>query len=192
MKKIILNVTAVATIILLQSFMFPASTTMQKMEVKNSKIVWKGYKVSGSHEGTLNLKSGALLFDGEQLKGGEFIIDMSSLACTDLKGNYKGKLEGHLKSEDFFGVEKHPVSSLNITEINSISKNAYKITADLSIKGITKSIKFDASIYGKKATASLKIDRTEFNIKYGSGNFFDGLKDNMIYDEFDLVIDIEF
>jgi polyisoprenoid-binding protein YceI len=192
MKKIISTVTALATIILLQSFMFPATATMQKMEVKNSKIVWKGYKVSGSHEGTLNLKSGSLSFDGENLKGGEFVIDMSSLACTDLNGEYKGKLEGHLKSDDFFGVEKYPTSNLNITKVKSTGKNSYKITADLTIKGITKSIKFDASIYGKKATANLKVDRTQFNVKYGSGSFFDGLKDNMIYDEFDLVIDIEF
>jgi polyisoprenoid-binding protein YceI len=192
MKKIISTVTALATIILLQSFMFPATATMQKMEVKNSKIVWKGYKVSGSQEGTLNLKSGSLSFDGENLKGGEFVIDMSSLACTDLNGEYKGKLEGHLKSDDFFGVEKYPTSNLNITKVKSTGKNSYKITADLTIKGITKSIKFDASIYGKKATANLKVDRTQFNVKYGSGSFFDGLKDNMIYDEFDLVIDIEF
>jgi polyisoprenoid-binding protein YceI len=192
MKKIISTVTALATIILFQSFMFPATATMQKMEVKNSKIVWKGYKVSGSHEGTLNLKSGSLSFDGENLKGGEFVIDISSLACTDLNGEYKGKLEGHLKSDDFFGVEKYPTSNLNITKVKSTGKNSYKITADLTIKGITKSIKFDASIYGKKATANLKVDRTQFNVKYGSGSFFDGLKDNMIYDEFDLVIDIEF
>ena len=128
----------------------------------------------------------------ENLKGGEFVIDMSSLACTDLNGEYKGKLEGHLKSDDFFGVEKYPTSNLNITKVKSTGKNSYKITADLTIKGITKSIKFDASIYGKKATANLKVDRTQFNVKYGSGSFFDGLKDNMIYDEFDLVIDIEF
>ena len=131
-------------------------------------------------------------FDGEKLVGGNFVIDMTSIACTDLEGEYKGKLEGHLKSGDFFDVEKHRTASLNITKAKSTGKNSYELSGDLTIKGITKKVKFDASIYGKKATASLKIDRTDFDIKYGSGSFFDGLKDNMIYDEFDLVVDIAF
>ena len=92
----------------------------------------------------------------------------------------------------FFGVADHATSNLKITEVEKTGKNAYNISGDLTIKGITKPIEFSASIYGKKATANLKIDRTAFNIKYGSGSFFDGLKDNMIYDEFDLVIDLEF
>ena len=101
-------------------------------------------------------------------------------------------MEGHLKSDDFFSVQKHATSSLKITKVKSTGKNSYKLKGDLTIKGITKSVKFEASVYGKKATANLKIDRTQFDVKYGSGSFFDNLQDNLIYDEFDLVIDLEF
>lgn len=117
---------------------------------------------------------------------------MPSLACTDLGGEYNGKLEGHLKSDDFFGVVKFPTANLSFTKVTSTGKNSFDITADLTIKGITQSILFDASIHGKKATANIKIDRSKFDVKYRSGSFFEGLQDNMIYDEFDLVIDLEF
>jgi len=192
MKNVFFSITVLAVSFLLLNFTTDNSSIEELVEVTNSKIVWKGYKVSGSHEGILSLKSGSLSFDGEKLTGGTFTIDMTSLACTDLEGEYKNKLEGHLKSDDFFSVANYPTSKLQITKAKKKGKNVCKITANLTIKGITKSVKFDASIYGKKATANLKIDRTDFNVKYGSGSFFDDLKDNMIYDEMDLVIDIEF
>jgi len=189
MKHLVLSIIA---LVLLQSFTFGINSLGEKEEIKSSQIVWKGYKVTGSHQGTMNLKSGSLSFEDEQLVGGEFIIDMSSLTCTDLSGEYKGKLEGHLKSGDFFDVVEFPTTNLNFTKVMSSGKNSYNITADLTIKGITQSILFDVSVYGKKATANIKIDRTKFNVKYGSGSFFEGLQDNLIYDEFDLVIDLEF
>lgn len=192
MKNLVFSILAVTGVLMLQSFTTLTTPVEKEVSIDNSKIVWKGYKVTGSHEGTIALKSGNLSFDGDRLTGGEFVIDMSSITCTDLSGEYQGKLEGHLKSDDFFGVEAHPTAQLNITDVKSTSKNAYQIQADLTIKGLTKSIVFPASIYGEKATANLKIDRTQFNVKYGSGSFFEGLKDNLIYDEFDLVIDVEF
>ena len=166
----------------------------EKKEVKSeeSKVTWKAYKVTGSHTGTVDLKSGALTFDDGVLKGGEFIVDMPSIVSTDLEGEYKGKLEGHLKSDDFFGVEKHPTASLVFTEVKSSGKNSYEVTGDLTIKGITKPITLDVSIYGSKATATMKVDRAQYDVKYGSGSFFDNLGDKTIYDEFDLVIDLEF
>ena len=117
---------------------------------------------------------------------------MTTLSNTDLEGEYKGKLEGHLKSDDFFGVEKYPTATLKFTKVKSVSKNAYKVTGDITIKGKTESITFDLSVYGNKANAALKIDRTKFDVRYGSTSFFDGLKDKAIYDEFDIVADLEF
>jgi polyisoprenoid-binding protein YceI len=117
---------------------------------------------------------------------------MTTISSTDLEGEYKGKLDGHLKADDFFGVENHPTSSLVFTNVTASGKNAYSVTGDLTIKGKTNPITFTISIYGNKATTSLKIDRTKYDIKYGSANFFDGLKDKAIYDEFDLVADLEF
>ena len=164
----------------------------KQVKAESSKIVWKAYKVTGSEQGTINIKSGSLVFEKDKLIGGEFLINMSSINVTTLTGKYKGQLEAHLKSDDFFGVEKHPTSSLSLTSVKSIGKNSYKAAGDLTIKGVTKSIDFNISVYGNKANASIKIDRTQFNVKYGSSSFFDGLKDKAIYDEFDLVIDLEF
>ncbi len=192
MKNTVFAILAMFSFVSLQSFTSHHPTVIDLTDITSSSIVWKGYKVSGSHTGTLGLKSGSLTFDGDALTGGEFVIDMASLACTDLTGDYAAKLDGHLKSDDFFGVEKFPTSALTITDVKSTGKNSYAVTADLTIKGITKPVTFDASIYGKKATANLKIDRTLYDVRYGSGSFFEGLQDNLIYDEFDLVIDLEF
>jgi polyisoprenoid-binding protein YceI len=192
MKNTLKNL-AVITVIAFMTFSFN-TIDGEKKEIKkeNSKIAWKGYKVTGSHEGTIDIKFGFLNFNENILTGGELTIDMTSIITTDLEGEYKGKLEGHLKSDDFFGVEKNPISSLVFTNVKATGKNSYSITGDLTIKGITNTVTFDLSVYGNKATASLKIDRTKFDVKYGSSSFFDGLKDKAIYDEFDLIADLEF
>jgi len=163
----------------------------KEINTTTSSVEWKAYKVTGSHKGTVAIKSGSLDFTGDKLTGGSVTIDMTSINTTDLTGEYKGKLDGHLKSGDFFNVEKFTTSTIVFKKVKASGKNAYAVTADLTIKGITKKVKFDISIYGKKATASLKVDRTQFDIKYGSSSFFDNLKDKAIYDEFDLVVDLE-
>lgn len=192
MKKTIKNL-AIVALVAFTAFSF---TTIgeEKKEIKTdkSKVVWKGYKVTGSHEGTIAIKSGSLTFNENKLTGGEFVIDMTSLSSTDLEGEYKGKLDGHLKSDDFFGVEKFPTATLVFTKVTASGKNSYNVTGDLTIKGKTNPITFAISIYGNKATASLKVDRTKYDVRYGSTSFFDDLKDKAIYDEFDLVSDLEF
>ncbi|MGB5238823.1 MAG: YceI family protein [Flavobacteriaceae bacterium] len=170
----------------------PVNEVKKEVKTSTSSVTWKAYKVTGSHTGTVDLDSGTLLFEGDQLSGGEFMVDMTSLIATDLEGEYKGKLEGHLKSDDFFGVEKHPSSKLVFTNVSSTGKNSYEVTGDLTIKGITKPVTFDVSIYGSKATATMKVDRAQYDVRYGSGSFFDNLGDKTIYDEFDLVVDLEF
>lgn len=170
----------------------PIDGEKKEVKTKESKVTWKAYKVTGSHTGTVDLTEGALMFDGDKLTGGEFVVNMTSLISTDLEGEYKGKLEGHLKSDDFFGVETHPTSKLVFTDVKASGKNSYEVTGDLTIKGITKPVTFDVSIYGSKATATLKVDRAEYDVRYGSGSFFDNLGDKTIYDEFDLVVDLEF
>jgi len=184
---------AIIVIIALISFSFTTIERDKKeIKVENSKVIWKGYKVTGSHEGTIALQSGILTFETEKLVGGEFVIDMTTITNTDLDGDNKGKLEGHLKSDDFFGVQNYPISTLVFQNVEATGKNSYKISGNLTIKGITKPIAFNMSIYGNKANASLKIDRTVYDVRYGSTAFFDNLKDKAIYDEFDLVADLEF
>ena len=192
MKNSIKNITTIALV----AFMTFSFTTIEgdkkEIKVESSKVVWKGYKVTGSHVGIISIKSGHLNFDKDILTGGSVEIDMPTITVTDLEGEYKNKLEGHLKSDDFFGVEKFPTASLIFTKVKSNGKNSYKVTGDITIKGKTESVTFNVSIYGNKASVSLKIDRTKFDVRYGSTSFFDSLKDNAIYDEFDLVVDLEF
>jgi len=192
MKNSIKNITTIALV----AFMTFSFTTIEgdkkEIKVESSKVVWKGYKVTGSHQGTIAIKSGFLDFKESKLVSGEVTINMSTITNTDQEGEYKNKLEGHLKSDDFFGVEKFPTASLIFTKVKSNGKNSYKVTGDITIKGKTESVTFNVSIYGNKASVSLKIDRTKFDVRYGSTSFFDGLKDKAIYDEFDLVADLEF
>ncbi|MFH4965579.1 YceI family protein [Gaetbulibacter sp. M235] len=192
MKKTIKNL-AIVALVAFTTFSF-TNVDVEKKEIKveNSKLVWKGYKVAGSHEGTIAIKSGSLSFSDEKLVGGEFVVDMTTLVSTDLEGEYKGKLEGHLKSDDFFGVANFPTATLVFKDVKATGKNSYSVTGDLTIKGKTNPITFSISIYGSKATATLKVDRTLYDVKYGSASFFDGIKDKAIYDEFDLVSDLQF
>ncbi len=181
-----------AIVVLAISFASFTTVIQKEIQVKESVVTWKGYKVTGSHEGTLNLIDGSLLFEGETLTGGSFTIDMTSIAVTDLEsGKGKESLEGHLKSDDFFGTANHKKASLIFTKVEQ-KNDSYKITGDLMIKGKTNPIVFDMSIIDNTATVSLKIDRTVYDIRYKSASFFEGLKDKAIYDEFDLNATLKF
>ena len=164
----------------------------KEVKVESSSVTWKGYKVTGSHMGNIALKEGSLEFKDGNLVGGEFTIDMTTVENTDMEGEYKAKLEGHLKSDDFFGVATYPTAKLVFNKVKSTGKNSYEVTGDLTIKNKTNPVTFDISIYGNKATANVKIDRTKFDVRYGSTSFFDNLQDKAIYDEFDLITDLEF
>ncbi len=192
MKNKILSL-VIVTVIAFTGLSFTIKDGPKKeVKIEKGKVVWKAYKVTGSHVGTITLKEGSLIFEKDKLIGGKFTIDMTTITNTDLEGEYKQKLEGHLKSDDFFGVKTYPTSTLMFEKVKAIGKNSYKVFGNLTIKGITNAINFDVSIYGKKATASLRVDRAKYNVRYGSTSFFDNLKDKAIYDEFDLVVDLEF
>lgn len=170
-----------------------ATTFAFSVDTEASEITWKAYKVTGSHEGTLAIKDGQLDFKDGQLTGGSFEIDMNSIKVTDLDGQGAAKLEGHLKSPDFFGVENHPSAAFTITKVVSRgTPGDYRVTGDITIKETTKEIRFNAEVVEKEgnyiATADVKLDRTDFNVRYGSGSFFENLGDKTIYDEFDLNI----
>ncbi len=184
--------TALIAITLLMVSFKSSEGLKKEVNIEKSNVTWKGYKVAGSHTGTITIKSGNLVFNDDNLTGGNFVIDMTTISVTDLEGEYKNKLEGHLKSDDFFGVAKFPTAALVFKNIKANGKNAYDVTGNITIKGKTESIDFDLSVYGNKATASLKIDRSKFDVRYGSTSFFDGLKDKAIYDDFDIVVDLEF
>ena len=125
------------------------------------------------------------------MTGGNFTMDMTSINVTDLEGNSKGKLEGHLKSPDFFSVEAHPTATFTINKVEGTGSKV-KVTGDLVIRGKSNPATFDMVINDDSATAFLKVDRTKFGIEYNSSNFFENLKDKAIYDEFDLNVNLKF
>lgn len=168
----------------------PENGTPYKVKADQSVIAWTGHKVTGEHNGTIAVKDGTLIVNDGILSGGSFTIDMTSITDLDQEGQGKTKLEGHLKSDDFFGVATYPIATLTITKTNAKGNGQYSITADLTIKGITNPVTFDATLKTEAkqitATADIKVDRTLYNVRYGSNKFFDNLGDKAIYDEFDL------
>lgn len=159
-----------------------------KINTKISTVNWIGNKVSGKHEGAIAIKEGTLNLHDGHLSTGKVVIDMSSITCTDLEGEWNQKLVGHLNSPDFFDVANHSSATLDIAKVVKVTGNKYVVSGNLSIKGITKPISFPATIEVKDgkvgAYAEVKVDRTLYDIKYGSGKFFEGLGDKMIDDEF--------
>ncbi|MDQ5929793.1 MAG: hypothetical protein QG594_1574 [Bacteroidota bacterium] len=164
----------------------------KKIDVTKSAIKWVGKKVTGQHNGTVNFKDGSVTLKGKNLTAGTFTVDMNSLTATDLTGEYQGKLNGHLKSEDFFGTEKNPTATLVFKKVKAKGNNVYAVTANLTIKGKTKPVNFDLTVNGNTATTKFNVDRTKYDIKYGSGSFFDNLGDKAIANDFELEVNIQF
>ncbi|HOW32040.1 MAG TPA: YceI family protein [Bacteroidales bacterium] len=169
------------------------------IDASQSKIEWIGYKPTGQHNGTLALKSGSLFLVDDTPVGGEFVIDMNSLKVLDLEDpEWNGKLTGHLRSPDFFDVDKNPEAKFVVTRIvrNKAGGPAYLLTGNLTIKGITKSVSFGTDIAKEGDSVSgtapqFTIDRTEYDIKYKSNKFFSDLQNEFINDEFALTISLK-
>lgn len=170
----------------------PGEEVVIKVKPTQSKIEWVAKKVTGKHNGTIAIHEGALTFKDQILTGGTFEIDMKSIAVTDLEGGPKAKLENHLRSDDFFSVEKFPKATLVITDAKVIDNGIYSIKGNLTIKGITHPVAFTANVSTVnsvvKASADIKIDRTLYDVRYGSGKFFQDLGNSMIDDEFNLAV----
>jgi len=177
----------------------PAAAATYAVNTSSSSINWTGSKPTGSqHFGTIKLSGGSLGVANGELVSGTFNIDMNSLENKDLEaGNGKEKLEGHLKSGDFFEVEKFPTGKFEITNVSKVSGKegiTHRITGNLTLKGVTKSISFDSNvaIINNALTAvtpSFKINRTEWGINFNSG-ILGTVKDNLIDDDVALVISL--
>lgn len=179
-----------ALVVVLSTLSVSAQT--KNINTATSSIEWLGKKVTGQHNGTVNFKDGTLVFKKNILAGGSFTVNMTSLTATDLSGEYQGKLNGHLKADDFFGTEKFPTATLVFKKIGVKSANVYNVTADLTIKGITKPVTFELTVNGNTATTAFNVDRTKYDIKYGSKSFFESIGDKAIYDEFELKVALKF
>jgi polyisoprenoid-binding protein YceI len=178
----------VAVIATLASFTFKES--QYKIDSQKSKITWLGKKVTGQHAGTINLSEGTLTVNGNKITGGSFTIDMASL--KDEGAN--ARLETHLKSDDFFSTEKFPKATFVTTKIESKEGDQYLVKGNLTIKGITNEVEFPATVQVSKglvnAKAKIIVDRTKFDIKFRSGNFFENLGDKVIEDNFELNVEL--
>lgn len=193
MKKTIL--TAGVFALLITGAFTTLHTDVYKVDPKLSTLEWTGEKVTGKHMGTIAVSSGEIKNDHGNMSG-TVVIDMTTIACTDLTGDSKSNLEKHLKSDDFFGCTKFPKATFAITSMKYLGEAKeggynYNVKGNLTIKEKTNEIGFDALVKmegGNKivCTGTAKVDRSKFDVKYGSKTFFADIGDKMIYDEFSL------
>ena len=193
MKNILLS--AVLSLAAIVAFATKPHVDHVRVNTESSTVKWIGSKVSESHEGTIKIDKGVLVINHGVLVGGDITIDMNSIQTTDMSEKYNKKLDAHLKNEDFFNVKEFPRARLVIRRaLKGKEEDVYKISAELTIKGITNRIDFMANVKIKEnnylATANIKIDRTKWDIKYNSGSFVKDLGDKLILDdiEFDIFL----
>ena len=188
MKKTkVLSTIALAAVCLTLAFT-PAKETNYKVNNQRSDLTWTGKKVTGEHTGKISVKEGSLSIDGNNIKGGTVEIDMNSITCTDLTdAGYNAKLVGHLKSKDFFNLEMFSTSKFEITSVKP-KGDSFEVTGKLTIKGITNELSFPAAVRFEGKTVAIvgkaTVDRTKYDIKYGSSNFFENLGDKAISNDF--------
>ncbi|MBC7567782.1 MAG: YceI family protein [Pedobacter sp.] len=181
---------ALLFLVVSSAFIAPFKTVTYKVDAKKSSLTWVGKKLTGSHNGSIALQSGNLLFDGKKLSGGNFVINMTTIKDADKSD----KLEGHLKADDFFGVDKFATSTFTVRKVIPGKGNNVTVTGDLTIKGIASSVSFPALVVWNSdgsvtATADkIIVDRTKYGIKFRSKGMFPDVGDKMIYDEFELAI----
>ncbi|WP_442590950.1 YceI family protein [Pedobacter sp. AW31-3R] len=209
--KQITTLAAAATVFVLSSFTIVHSLVPQqqqayweqaaskaesfKVDATHSKLTWLAKKVTGEHAGTINVSAGALTVENNVLKGGSFDLDTKSITVTDIEDKEaNGKLLGHLKSDDFFAVEKFGTARFVITSAVTKGAGAYLIKGNLTIKGITNEVSFPASVTVSNnklsANAKIVVDRTKYDIKFRSKSFFENLGDKTIADDFELNIQL--
>lgn len=169
-----------------------------------SKIMWEGYKPTGTHNGTINISQGNIDVKDGKVVGGKFTIDMNSINVLDLQGEQKGYLEGHLKGsaednrDDFFNVSKYPTATFEITKVVDLKGNANAncmVYGNLTLKDQTQNIGVQANVNIVDNSLTVKtpkfnIDRTKWNVQYGSKSIFDNLGDKFINDEIGLQVDL--
>jgi len=165
------------------------------IESAQSNIDWVGRKVTGAHNGTISIKEGTLTLTDGQLAGGEFTIDTTSIKILDVTDPAtNAQFAGHLASADFFASEQYPEAKFIITSAEAADENNYRINGNLTIKGITHPVAFTAAVNNANGTVSasgkIVVDRTLYDMKFRSGNFFKDLGDTLIYNNFDLNVSI--
>ena len=161
------------------------------IDLAKSNIKWTGKKITNaSHWGSLSFSEANLEFDGNDLVGGKFVVDMNTISVDDIQGRGKQRLEGHLRNKDFFDVENHKEATLIFNERIPLINGVYQVTGTLTIKDISNPIKFTLIPSGNMYSSTLTFDRTKFEITYSSGNFFENLGDRLILDDVELEVSL--
>lgn len=180
--KILKIITVVILVLFTECFLYAQD---YKVDVDQSTLTWVGKKIGGSHNGEIKLLSGELSIRNKMVMSGKFVIDMKSITCDDLKDKaLNKKLVDHLKSDDFFGVEEYPKAVLEIMSSTPMNKGETDIMGNLTIKGKTNPISFKGIKKGNILTAKIVVDRAKYDVRYGSGSFFENLGNKLIYDDF--------
>ena len=180
MKKIILVFSLIAALSL---------NSQVQLDIQKSNIKWTGKELTTKeHFGSLKLSKAQLDFDNENIIGGSFVVDMTTLDVQDLTGRGKERLEGHLRSDDFFSVDKHNEAKLTVKSSKKISNISYELSGDLTIKDITHPIVFILTENARGYSSSLTFDRSKYNVRFRSGSFFQNLGDKLILDDIELEV----
>ena len=174
-----------------------ASSVKYTAVADESTIGWKGFKPTGTHTGTIGIESGVVTVKDGMVESGTFLIDMSSIENTDIPESEEGnaKLVGHLKSPDFFDVEKFPTAAFEVTGMEE-KDGQTMLSGNLSMKGEKNNVTFPVSVSESGDMVTIKsepftIDRSKWNVKYGSKSFFDNLGDNFINDDMELTVELK-
>ena len=185
--KFIITITLTLIII---SFSYSQSLTANKTQ---SLIRWYGEELTGkTHFGNLSFKEGRIELQDGLIIGGNFVVNMTSLSVEDLSGGAKARLEGHLRSDDFFSVDKYPEATLKISQKAKVEGDVQKLYGELTIKGIKHAVDFSIILVDKKtATANLTFDRSKYNIRFRSGSFFENLGDKLILDDIRMEVSLQ-
>ncbi len=161
-----------------------------------SQLQWFASKITGKHDGAVSLKKGDLKIESGKLKSGKIMIDMSTITVSDIEDpKYNAKLQGHLESADFFDVAKFKTAIITVKSVKALKGTQIQVKANLMIKGYIKEIDFKADLSpaakGFKLVADIEIDRTLWDIRYGSSSFFKGLGDKAIHNEIKFKVDLD-
>lgn len=178
----------------------PENAEVNQIDTNRSTVAWEGTKVTGKHDGTIGLKSGELYVVDNQIVGGSIVINMQQITVLDLEDpETNAQLKGHLESDDFFSVATYPEATFEMAKLEKHEEVAegepnYTIRGNLTIKGITHGVSFPAHVQVNddmlSARADFDLDRTQWDVRFGSGKFFDNLGDNLIHDNFNIKLDI--
>jgi polyisoprenoid-binding protein YceI len=159
-------------------------------DIEKSTLTWLGERITNQHTGTIKLSEGWINWQDNKIVSGEFVVNMSTIS----ESGSNAKFEGHMKSDDFFGVEKFPTAKIVIKGSEPFDKGAAVVRGDLTIKGITNPVEFTAVTQkkedGTRFYANIIFDRSKFDIRYGSGTFFDNLGDRTIFDEIKVKVNL--